>query len=263
MDAAGQITGSALVTGAARGIGAAVAEAFATAGTPVALLDRDELVVETAEKLRASSGAATVALLADVAHPDAVEKAVEQAERALGPISALANVAGILRTGAILDLSDVDWADCLAVNATGVWNAGRAVGRRMHARRSGSIVTVASNAASIPRAGMAAYAASKAAAVAFTRCLGLELAPYVRCNVVCPGSTDTAMQRSLWPNPDDDSNVEQVITGDLARYRLGIPLRRIADPRDIADAVLFLAGPASRHITMQSLTVDGGATLGA
>lgn len=262
MSTAGQITGSALVTGAARGIGAAVAEAFAAAGTPVALLDRDELVVETAEKLRAS-GAATLALVADVTQPDAVERAVDRAERVLGPIGALANVAGILRAGTVFELGDADWADSFAVNATGVWNTGRAVGRRMHARRSGSIVTVASNAAGVPRHGMAAYAASKAAAVAFTRCLGLELAPYVRCNVVCPGSTDTAMQRSLWPDPADDGYADQVIAGDLTRYRLGIPLRRIADPRDIADAVLFLAGPASRHITMQSLTVDGGATLGA
>ncbi len=255
------ITGAALVTGAGRGIGAAVAEVFAQAGAPVALLDRDGAVHDTAEKLRVG-GATAIALVADVADAAGVEDAVARAERELGPIGALANVAGVLRTGDVLDAEDADWADCLAVNATGVWNTGRAVGRRMHARRAGSIVTVASNAAGVPRAGMAAYAASKAAAVALTRGLGLELAPHVRCNAVCPGSTDTPMQRSLWPDPGDDGGAGPVIEGSLARHRLGIPLRRIAEPADVAAAVLFLSGPAARQITMQSLTVDGGATLG-
>jgi 2,3-dihydro-2,3-dihydroxybenzoate dehydrogenase len=254
--------GAVLVTGAAAGIGAAVAEAFAAAGAPVALLDRDEAVTDTAGTL-AATGAAAVAVVADVADPVAVEDAVERTERTLGPIAALANVAGILRAAAVLDAPDADWADCLAVNATGVWNTGRAVGRRMHARRRGSIVTVASNAAAVPRAGMAAYAASKAASLALTRALGLELAPHVRCNAVCPGSTDTAMQRALWPDPADDRGAAGVIDGSPASYRLGIPLRRIADAADVADAVLFLASDAARHVTMQSLTVDGGATLGA
>ncbi|OLT14326.1 2,3-dihydro-2,3-dihydroxybenzoate dehydrogenase [Pseudonocardia sp. CNS-139] len=256
------IEGAALVTGAGRGIGAAVAAAFAAAGAPVALLDRDESVVATAEKLRAG-GTETLALVADVADAADVEAAVGRTEAELGPIGVLANVAGVLRTGPLLAAADADLADCLAVNTTGVWNTGRAVGRRMHARRAGSIVTVASNAAAVPRAGMAAYSASKAAALAITRALGLELAPHVRCNAVCPGSTDTPMQRSLWPDPADDRGAVPVIDGSPADYRLGIPLRRIADPADVAAAVLFLASPAARHVTMQSLTVDGGATLGA
>jgi 2,3-dihydro-2,3-dihydroxybenzoate dehydrogenase len=252
------IGGAALVTGAGRGIGAAVARAFAEAGVPVALLDRDEVVHDTAAQL----GGAALALVADVARPDAVAAAVDRAEDALGPIAALANVAGVLRTGPVLDADDADLADCLAVNTTGVWNTGRVVGRRMYARRAGAIVTVASNAAGTPRVGMGAYAASKAASLALTRALGLELAPHVRCNAVCPGSTDTAMQRSLWPDPADDTGALPVIAGRPDQYRLGIPLGRIAEPADVAAAVLFLAGPAARQITMQSLTVDGGATLG-
>jgi 2,3-dihydro-2,3-dihydroxybenzoate dehydrogenase len=215
-------------------------------------------VLDTAQRL----GASALAVVADVTCPDAVAAAVEEVESTLGPIGTLANVAGVLRTGPILDADDRDLADCLAVNTTGVWNTGRAVGRRMYDRRAGSIVTVASNAAGVPRVGMAAYAASKAASVAITRGLGLELAPHVRCNVVCPGSTDTDMQRSLWADPTDDGGALPVIEGDLDRYRLGIPLRRIGEPDDVAAAVLFLAGPAARQITMQSLTVDGGATLG-
>jgi 2,3-dihydro-2,3-dihydroxybenzoate dehydrogenase len=248
--------GAVLVTGAARGIGAAVARAFAAAGAPVALLDRDGAVGSTAAELGG------LALVADVVDPAAVEAAVDRAERELGPIGALANVAGVLRTGPVLEAGDTDLADCLAVNVTGLWNTGRAVGRRMLARRGGSIVTVASNAAGVPRAGMAAYAASKAAAVSLTRGLGLELAPHVRCNVVCPGSTDTAMQRSLWADPTDDRGALPVIEGDLRAHRLGIPLGRIAGSADVANAIVFLLSDRAGHITMHALTVDGGATLG-
>src|SRR5690606_32681922 len=120
-------------------------------------------------------------------------------------------------------------------------------------------VVVASNAARTPRLDMAAYAASKAAAVMFTKCLGLEVAQHgIRCNVVSPGSTDTPMQRALW---SDQRGPEQVVAGDLARYRLGIPLGRIATPHDIASAVVFLLSSEARQITMQELCVDGGATL--
>jgi 2,3-dihydro-2,3-dihydroxybenzoate dehydrogenase len=253
---------TALVTGAAGGIGTAVARALAAAGHPIALLDRDERVHAVADQLR-GHGASACGLVGDVADADSVRAAAAATERELGPIGVLVNVAGVLRTGPILELDDEDWAACLAVNATGVWNTGRAVGRLMRARGSGSIVTVASNAATVPRVGMAAYSAAKAAAVMVTRSLALELAPSVRCNVVCPGSTDTVMLRSLWPDPDDDRGAETAVVGSPEAFRLGIPLGRIAEPEDIARAVVFLAGEDARHITLQTLTVDGGATLGA
>jgi 2,3-dihydro-2,3-dihydroxybenzoate dehydrogenase len=243
---------SVLVTGAAQGIGAAVAAAFsASVGGPVALLDRDPAVLDRAAELGG------LGLVADVSDPDAVEAAVAKAEAELGPLDALANVAGILRTGPVLDLPDADLAASLAVNTIGVWNTGRSAGRRMYERRRGSIVTVASNAAATPRVGMAAYSASKAAAAAITRALGLELAPHVRCNVVAPGSTDTPMLRAM------GADRARSIAGTPEEYRLGIPLQRIADPADVAEVVVFLAGAAARHVTMQSLTVDGGATLGS
>ncbi|GAA4994372.1 SDR family oxidoreductase [Pseudonocardia tropica] len=249
--------GAALVTGAARGIGAAVAAALAAQGRPVALLDLDPGVRGTAADTPGGIG-----LVADVADAGAVEAAVATAEDELGPLEVLVNAAGALRSGPVLEAADDDLAICLAVNATGVWNAGRAVGRRMYGRRTGSIVTVASDASRTPRSGMAAYAASKAASVSLTRTLGLELAPYVRCNAVCPGATDTAMQRALWPDPADDGGAAAVVAGAPDRFRLGIPLGRIADPADVAAAVLFLTGDGARHMTMQALTVDGGASLG-
>ncbi|MFD5456818.1 SDR family oxidoreductase, partial [Streptomyces olivaceus] len=130
----------------------------------------------------------------------------------------------------------------------------------------GAVVTVASNAAGVPRAGMAAYAASKAASVMFTKCLGLEVAPLgVRCNTVSPGSTLTEMQRAMWEHAPGGAEAGRrgVIEGDLAAYRTGIPLGRIAEPADVADAVVFLASDRARHITMHDLYVDGGATLRA
>lgn len=252
----------ALVTGAAHGIGAAVAAAFAVDGTRVGLLDSDDAVHRTAADI-ATSGAAVHAVVADVTVAGEVAAAVAEVEAALGPITALANVAGVLHTGPVLELDDADLARSLAVNTTGVFHVCRAVGRRMRDRGAGSIVTVASNAATTPRVGMGAYAASKAAAVALTRTLGLELAPSVRCNVVCPGSTDTAMLRSMWADPDDDGRLADVIAGTPQEYRLGIPLGRVASAADVASAVRYLAGDDARHITMQTLTVDGGATLGA
>lgn len=136
----------------------------------------------------------------------------------------------------------------------------RAVARRMIRRRAGTIVTVSSNAAYVPRMRMAAYAASKAASTAFTKCLGLELAEYgIRCNVVSPGSTDTPMLRGMWT---DESGPRATIDGSLEAYRAGIPLRKLARPEDVAEAVAFLVSDRASHITMHDLCVDGGATLG-
>ncbi|MFG1991010.1 2,3-dihydro-2,3-dihydroxybenzoate dehydrogenase [Actinoplanes sp. NPDC048988] len=250
------MSGIALVTGAGQGIGRAVALAFAEAGTRVAAVDRE---AEGVERLAAGHDGIT-AYVADVSRSSEVDGVVEAVELGLGPIAVLANVAGVLRTGAVVGFSDDDWAALFDVNAGGVFRASRAVARRMTARRAGVIVTVSSNAAGIPRSGMAAYAASKAASTAFTKSLGLELAPYgIRCNVVAPGSTDTPMQRSLW----DETGPGPVIAGDPATFRTGIPLGRLAEPEDVADAVLFLASDRARHITMHDLYVDGGATLRA
>jgi len=249
----------ALVTGAAQGIGAAVVDELLTRGASVAAVDRkvdrlDALVT------RLAGGHKLAAYPTDVRDGAASDRTVEQVTRDMGPIDILVNVAGVLRTGPVVDLSDEDWATVFDVNAGGVFHFSRAVARHMVARRSGVIVTVASNAAGVPRTNMAAYAASKAATTMFTKCLGLELARYgIRCNVVAPGSTDTDMQRGMW---SDGNGMQAVIDGSPADYKVGIPLSRIAEPSDIADAVAFLVSDRARHITMQDLYVDGGAALG-
>ncbi len=269
----------AMVTGAGQGIGAAVTRALVAAGAVVAAVDRNPgPLAELADELSGRPGDATPGdpapegrapggpvhpYLLDVSDAAAVEKTVELMESQLGQIGILVNVAGILRAAPAVELTDQDWADTFAVNTTGVFHTSRALGRRMAERGGGAIVTVGSNAAGVPRTGMAAYAASKAAATMFTRCLGLELGRSgVRCNIVSPGSTDTEMQRALW-HDDAEAAERRVIDGDPTSYRVGIPLGRIAQPADVAEAVAFLVSDRARHITMHDLYVDGGATLRA
>ncbi|MBB5873636.1 2,3-dihydro-2,3-dihydroxybenzoate dehydrogenase [Allocatelliglobosispora scoriae] len=251
----------ALVTGAASGIGAAVAAELAQQGVVVAAADTNEsALAEQVEKIT-SNGYAARAYSIDVRDPVAVHEAINAIERDLGPIGILVNVAGVLRTAPILELTDDDWQTVFSVNTVGVFNISQAVARGMVARRSGCVVTVGSNSAAVPRMHMAAYCAAKAASTMFTKCLGLELAEYgIRCNIVAPGSTDTPMLRSMWA---DGYGRQSVLDGAADRYRIGIPLRKLAEPADVAHAVAFLASDQASHITMHELCVDGGAALGA
>lgn len=243
----------AVVTGAASGVGRAVALDLARYGARIAAVDIDpEGLDQTVRSLEGGG----LALAGDVTDTGGVEALFDQVEAELGPVALVVNAAGTLATGPLAECSDQDWHRMLAVNATGVLVIGREVARRMGPRGRGSLITVASNAAGVPRANMAAYAATKAAAVALTKSLGLELAPSgVRCNVVSPGSTDTPMLRAMTPDP------QALITGDPAHFKVGIPLGRLGQPEDVAAAVRFLASDAARHITMHELYVDGGATL--
>ncbi|MGN0062691.1 MAG: SDR family oxidoreductase [Nocardioides sp.] len=247
-----------LVTGAAGGIGAATARVLAGAGAHLALLDRDgEGLAAVADQARAA-GAATVSVHeVDVTDGDAVAAAVAAAAGE-GGLAALVCAAGILRPATLGELSREDWDAHLAVNTTGVMHCLQAAAPRLD--DGGAVVVVSSNAARVPRTGMVAYAASKAATSALTRCVGLELAPRgIRCNVVEPGSTDTPMQRDLWADPEVGRRA--ALLGDPAQHRLGIPLGRIADPEDVAGVVAFLLSDAARHVTLQQIFVDGGASL--
>jgi len=244
----------ALVTGANGGIGAALVTLLRDSGSIVVATDITAPVIEQ----RAGQPPLHARAL-DVTDASAVEALVEWIEHAVGPIGFGVNVAGVLQVGAVTAIDDAQWRRVFAVNADGVFHVSRALARVMSPRRAGAIVTVSSNAAGVPRHGMAAYAASKAAATMFTRCLGLELAPLgIRCNIVAPGSTLTPMQTGMWV---DDHGAERVITGSLETYKAGIPLRKLATPEDIAQSVMFLLSEQAGHIAMSDLYVDGGATL--
>ncbi|WCH29121.1 2,3-dihydro-2,3-dihydroxybenzoate dehydrogenase [Aeromonas salmonicida] len=238
------------VTGAGRGIGREVAEQFVAAGAAVVGLDLafPEADYPYAARLLDIGDAAAVnacctALLAD------------------GGLDVLVNGAGVLRLGPTENLSDQDWHDCMTVNASGVFYLLRALVPHFKAQRCGAIVTIGSNAAHVPRMQMAAYCASKAAVTSLTQTVGLELAPFgVRVNLVSPGSTDTPMLRGMLP---DEGAMARTIAGLPDQFKLGIPLRKIATPAEIANTVLFLASDLASHITLQDLVVDGGATLSA
>lgn len=240
----------AFVTGAAGGIGAAVVRLLREEGARVVASDLAAPALEGEDIWPAAL---------DVRDSAAVDGLVDRVEREWGPIDFGVNVAGVLSTGTVLETSDEAWRRVFDVNAHGVFHVGRALARHMTPRRRGGIVTVSSNAAGIPRHAMAAYAASKAAATMFTRCLGLELAPLgIRCNVVAPGSTLTPMQTGMWT---DDQGAARVIAGQPDMFKTGIPLGKLAAPEDVADAVLFLLSDRAGHITMADIHVDGGATL--
>ena len=238
------------VTGAGRGIGREVATQFVAAGASVVELD---LAFPEADYPYATR-------LLDIGDSTAVNLCCEQL-LADGGLDVLVNGAGVLRLGPTENLSDQDWHDCMTVNATGVFYLLRALVPHFKAQRRGAIVTIGSNAAHVPRMQMAAYCASKAAVTSLTQTVGLELAPFgVRANLVSPGSTDTPMLRGMLP---DEGAMARTIAGLPDQFKLGIPLRKIATPAEIANTVLFLASDLASHITLQDLVVDGGATLSA
>lgn len=250
---------SVLITGAASGIGRAIALRLAGGGASLALLDRDEEALGTVAKEASTEGAdAVLAHGADVSSRREVAQALTVVTDAFGRLDGLVCSAGILRPGGLSDVTDREWQQHLAVNAGGVLHCLQESAPLL--TDGGAVVVVGSNAARVPRTGMLAYSASKAAASALTRAAGLELAERgIRCNVVEPGSTDTPMQRDLWD--DADAGRRAALEGDPSAHRLGIPLGRLADPDDVAAMVCFLLSPEARHVTLQQIYVDGGASL--
>lgn len=238
---------SALVTGASRGIGRAVAAVLAREGWPVCVhyLERRDAAGSLVSELRAR-GCAAMAVQADVADREAMAACVRAASEELGPVELLVNNAGISHQGLFQETDDAAWDRLLAVNLTGVRNAIRAVLPHMLSEKRGSIVNISSIWGLRGGSCEAAYACTKAGVIGLTRSLALELAPSgIRVNCVAPGCVETDMLRTLGPET-------------AALLAEETPLGRLGRPEDIAEAVAFLASDRAAFITGQVLTADGG-----
>lgn len=246
---------AAFVTGAAGGIGLALVKGLRDAGAKVFATDTAKGLANLPEQ----NDPGTYWQALDIRDAEGVAQSVAQAEEMFGPVSLAVHAAGVLSTVPLLDLTSEEWERVIGINTTGTFNVLQSLGRVMSVRSKGAMVVVSSNAATIPRMNMSAYATSKAAATMLTRCVGLDLAAKgVRCNIVAPGSTLTPMQTGMWA---DENGAESVIQGNLEIFKSGIPLGKLATPEDIAAAAIFLLSDQAGQITMTDLYVDGGATL--
>lgn len=236
----------ALVTGAAQGIGKAVALLLARNGAEIIVSDINlEKAEETAKEVQAL-GRKALAIKVDVAKLDDVEKMVGAILARFGQVDILVNNAGIARDKLILRMTEEDWDAVLNINLKGTFNCTKAVVRHMSKQRSGKIVNIASVVGEMGNAGQGNYAASKAGVIGFTKTIAREFAQRgINVNAIAPGYIETPMTDAL---PDKAKE-------ELKRL---IPMDRLGKPEDVAEAVLFLVLEASSYITGQVLNVNGG-----
>ena len=246
---------TALVTGAARGIGRATAEAFGREGAAVALLDRNEAEAKTAASAIAASGGRACALTADVTDRRTVDAAVADCVAEFGGLDVLVNNAGIHFARAIDEYTEDEIDRILAINVRGAFHVIRAALPALRKAR-GTIVSVSSMTGLVGQDRGAAYVATKGAVIALTKALAIELAPDgIRVNCVCPAGVDTPLMRG-WAETLPDPAA--VLRGQAAMHLLN----RMATGEEIAAGILFLASSDASFITGTILEIEGGATLG-
>ena len=243
-----------VISGAASGIGRATAELFHREGAALALLDRNNAVLDIADELSAADGPTLIARTVDVTEHKALAETVKESADALNGIDGIVSSAGIDCLKPFPDMRHEDWRNTLDVNLNGPFNLCLAAVPFMQREPQGTIVHIASGAALRPLAGRTAYCASKAGLVMFAKTLAVDLAPYaIRVNAICPGIIDTPLFRqSIDSTEDPEAELERV----LDRYLI----RRIGRPEDIANAALYLSCDESAHVTGSALAVDGGRT---
>lgn len=234
------------VTGASRGIGAAIAEAFAHAGASVACMATSEANAAKTRDAIVASGGKAAAFAVNVADEDSVKAAFMAAESELGPIAILVNNAGITRDGLMMRMKSDDWDSVLDVNLKGAYLCTQAVMKSMMKARWGRIINISSVIGQHGAAGQANYAASKAGLLGLTMSTAKELGSRgITCNAIAPGFIETDMTHDL--GEDFKTHVQNTA-----------PAGRLGTPEDIAAPVLFLASEPASYITGQTLTVDGG-----
>jgi 3-oxoacyl-[acyl-carrier protein] reductase len=236
----------AVVTGAGRGIGQAIALKLAAAGADIACVDlKLEFCAETVQKVEAL-GRKAWAFAANVSDATSVEATAEQILTATGKVDILVNNAGITKDGLLMRMSEADWDAVLDINLKGTFLFTKAFSRSLLKQRSGRIVNIASVVGLIGNAGQCNYGASKAGVIGFTKSAARELASRgITVNAIAPGFIETAMTAKLSPEAREALSKQ-------------IPLGSLGQPDDVANGALFLASPAARYITGQVLSVDGG-----
>ena len=237
----------ALVTGASRGIGRAIALALAAEGADVAVnyAGPEAAAKEVAAEIEAMGRKAFV-IQADISSNEAATAMIDQAVKEFGRIDVLVNNAGITRDGLLMRMKEEDWDAVLTTNLKGVFNCTKAVIKYMMKQKAGHIVSISSVVGLAGSAGQANYAAAKAGVIGFTKAVAKEVATRgITVNAVAPGFIQTDMTKVL---------SEKVVESMQA----SIPLHRLGDPEDIAKAVVFLASDDASYITGQTLNVDGG-----
>jgi len=242
----------ALVTGAAQGIGAAIAKRLAIGGARVAVLDLTEAATARTVTDITDSGGSALGIGADVSKSDQVDTAVEQVVAEFGGLHILINNAGVLRDNLLFKMSEDDWDTVMSVHLKGAFLCSRAAQRHMTEARYGRIVNMSSTSA-LGNRGQANYATAKAGLQGFTKTLAIELGPFgVTVNAIAPGFIETAMTRATAERTG--STIEQMRSAVAA----AVPVRRAGLPEDIANAAAFFAAEESGYVTGQVIYVDGG-----
>ncbi|WP_301962059.1 3-oxoacyl-[acyl-carrier-protein] reductase [uncultured Megasphaera sp.] len=238
---------TAVVTGGSRGIGRAIAVALAAEGAKVAVIYAgNAAAAEETLSLIKEQGGEAVAMQCDVADDAAVSDMINAVKEQFGSVDILVNNAGITRDGLLMRMKEGDWQVVLDTNLTGVFHCTKAVTKLMMKQRSGAIINITSVVGQTGNAGQANYAAAKAGMIGFTKSVAKELASRgIRVNAVAPGCIDTDMTAVL----------SDAVKEDMLK---SIPLGRVAQPEEVAKAVVFLASDNASYITGQVLNVDGG-----
>ena len=240
---------TALVTGASRGLGRAIAERLAKDGWRVELVARQaDKLNEVRAAIEAAGGKACVHT-ADISDPKSADQVIAAVEKESGPLGALINNAGITKDGLLMRMDDADWSAVIDTNLTGAFRWIRAASRGMLKARAGRIVNIGSVVGLVGNAGQANYAAAKAGLIGLTQSVAREFASRgVTCNCVCPGFFDTDMTSLL-----KEDLKSKVLTG--------IPLGRFGKPEEVAGLVSFLCGQDAGYVTGQAWAIDGGMTM--